>query len=118
MTRAGLSLALLALLATGCAGPLGRARDAFAEGRYPDAVADLRRLEPEVADWSDDERAHYALTRGLAHLACGDARQALYWLSSAKRHYDADPEVFDEKERGRLFAAWRAMGLMPAEGST
>lgn len=115
MTRRGLPLVLLWLAVTGCAGPLGRAEDAFAEGRYPDAVADFRRLEPEVADWSSAKQARYALDRGLTHLACGDARQAIVWLSKAKHRFDANPSVFDAKERGRLLAAWRSMGLMPAE---
>jgi len=115
MTRFGPALLLLALAAGGCAGPLGRAEQAFDEGRYPDAVSDLRRLEPEVSDWSEKRQARYALTRGLTHLACGDSRQALRWLSDAKRRFEADPSVFDAKERGRLLSAWRAMGLMPTE---
>jgi hypothetical protein len=117
MTRAGRALLLLAVAAMGCAGPLGRAEQAFDEGRYPDAVSDLRRLEPEVPEWSPKRQARYALTRGLTHLACGDSRQALRWLADAKRRFEADPSLLDDKERGRLLSAWRTMGLMPNEGA-
>lgn len=114
MTRF-LALVLLASAVGACSSPMSRAKHAFDEGRYPDAAGELRRLEPEVPEWSERAKARYALTRGLTHLACGDARLALHWLTDAKRRWEADPSLFDASERGRLIAAWRSMGLMPAE---
>src|SRR5262245_59337966 len=106
---------LLCLGAIGCGGPLDRAMDAFEEGRYPDAVGDFRRSERQFGRFSPNRRAHYALYRGLTHLAVGDARQADRWLSYAKGALDRDPDLFDDDERGRLIAAWRSMGRMPGQ---
>lgn len=109
------ALILVASALAACSSPMSRAKHAFDEGRYPDAAGELRRLEPEVPEWSERSQARYALTRGLTHLSCGDARQALRWLTDAKRRWEADPSLYDDAERGRLIAAWRSMGLMPAE---
>lgn len=106
---------IFVLLSCACAGPLGRAQHAFDEGRYPDAAAELRRIESQAQSFSPKKRARYALTRGLTHLACGDTRQALRWLQEARSIAKEDPKLFDASERGRLAAAWRSMGLMPAE---
>jgi hypothetical protein len=100
-------------LACGCTGrlPLG----AFHEGRYPAAAADLRRIEPELADYAPDERARYALYRGLTHLALGDAVAADRWLTRARRGAQHNPEWFDTREHGQLASAWRSMGRMPGQ---
>lgn len=109
------ALVLLGLACSGCGGPMGSARQAFDEGRYPDAAEALRRLEPEVGSWSAHDQGRYALTRGLTHLACGDARQAYLWLGNARARAREHPGMFDSAERGRLASAWRSLGLMPAE---
>jgi hypothetical protein len=103
------SILFLTLWSLGCASGRGRAMTAFEEGRYPEAVAGFRQSEPEVPD------ARYALYRGLAHLACGDARAADRWLSVAKLLWERDPSVLSDAERGRLHSAWRSMGRMPGE---
>ncbi len=108
-------LVVLALPITGCGGAMSDAMHAFDESRYPDAVAEFRALEPAARHWSPKKRTHYELYRGLTHLSCGDLREATHWLGSAKADSDRDPELLDEKERGRLIAAWRSMGLMPGE---
>jgi hypothetical protein len=110
-----LPIALIAFLTTACGSTMGRAMTAFEDGRYPEAVGELRALESEARTWPEDRRAKYALYRGLTHLACGDARSADRWLSSAKRSWENNPELFDDAERGRLLAAWRSMGRMPGE---
>jgi hypothetical protein len=94
---------------------MGKAVTAFEEGRHPDAVAAFRGLEAESREWPTDERARYALYRGLTHLACGDVRAADRWLSDAKYSWERDPGVFDAEERGRMLSAWRSMGRMPGE---
>jgi hypothetical protein len=91
--------------------PLG----AFHDGRYPAAAAELRELEPQVRYFPPDERARYALYRGLTHLALGDARSADHWLTMAKRAVDSHPAWFEPREQGALLSAWRTMGRMPGE---
>jgi hypothetical protein len=91
-----------------CRSRLAGAVDAFEEARYPDAVESLRAsVEPG--------NARYALYRGLSELAVGNARSADAWLRRAWQAADRDPYVFSEEEHGRLVAAWRSMGKMPAE---
>ena len=107
--------ALFALLNTACGSSMGRAMTAFEDGRYPEAVGELRALESEAHSWPEERRAKYALYRGLTHLACGDALAADRWLSRAKQTWEMNPAVFDDAERGRLLAAWRSMGRMPGE---
>ncbi len=89
--------------------------EAFREGRYPAAAAELGAVEAASASYPAAERARYALYRGLTHLALGDARQADHWLTLAKRDADRHPAWFDEAERGALLSAWRSMGRMPGE---
>ena len=105
-------LALLFALC-GCAGSLPL--DAFREGRYPAAAAELRIIESEAKEYAPAERARYALYRGLTHLALGDASSADRWLTVAKRECDRHPDWFDARERGALLSAWRSMGRMPGE---
>jgi hypothetical protein len=109
---------LLAIHLGGCGGAMGNAMDAFEESRYPDAVAEFRALEPTVKDWSKRRQTRYALYRGLTHLSCGDLREATFWLGNAKKSWETDPELLDDRERGRLLAAWRSMGFMPGEAAT
>jgi uncharacterized protein YceK len=110
-----LALAGLVLGLSGCGSAMSRGMTAFEDGRYPEAVAHFRELEPEARAWPQQRRARYSLYRGLTHLSCGDVRAADRWLSGAKRIWEHDPSVFDEAERGRLLAAWRSMGRMPGE---
>ena len=96
------------LAASSCRSRLGHAVQAYAEARYPDAVESLRAAV-------DPEDARYALYRGLSELAVGNARSADGWLHRAWQAADRDPDVFSEEEHGRLVAAWRSMGRLPAE---
>ena len=97
---------------------MARAQHAFDEGRYPDAVTELRALEADSTQFSPRARTRYALMRGLTHLSCGDMRQATRWLGEAKLAWEHDPSSLDQAERGRLLAAWRSMGMMPGEDLT
>jgi hypothetical protein len=101
---------LLAGLLGGCGTPLSEARTSFDEARYPEATAAYRALAGAVPSFDEPELFEYALYRGLSHLALGDARPAERWLLCAKRLSEASPELATEDQRGRLLAAWRAMG--------
>jgi len=110
-----LRLVAFTALFFGCASPLTSARQAFDEARYPDAVAEYRALAPRVTALDQRELFGYALYRGLAHLALGDARPAERWLLAAKRLSEASPGLISQDEQGRLLSAWRSMGHMPGD---
>jgi hypothetical protein len=108
-------LVLSAIAAFACSNSLGPPLSAFHDGRLPEAAAEFRLLEPEVAGFPRPTCARYALYRGLTHLGLGDARQADQWLTLAKRLERDHPEDFDATERGALYAAWRSLGRMPGD---
>jgi uncharacterized protein YceK len=112
---------LVALLFTltlgGCGSAMGPAMEAFDDGRYPDAVAEFRALETSSKEWSPKKRTRYQLYRGLTHLSCGDLREATFWIGKSKAAWERDPEMLDDKDRGRMLAAWRSMGIMPGEAA-
>lgn len=89
--------------------------DSYADARYPTAAAQFRAVEPAARSLNQREFANYALYRGLTHLALGDAQAAARWLGYAKECADRNPLVFDDRDRGALFAAWRSMGHLPGE---
>jgi hypothetical protein len=99
----------------GCSSSLEPARQAFAEARYPDAVAEFRALGAQLPELGRAERFEYALYRGLSHLALGDARPAERWLLIAKRLSEASPGLATPEEQGRLLSAWSSMGHMPGD---
>jgi hypothetical protein len=105
----------IALLLLGCSSPLEEARTSFDEARYPDAVAEFRALRPQLGQLERPQLFEYALYRGLSHLALGDAAPASRWLTVAKRLWEESPRLASADERGRLLAAWAAMGRMPGE---
>jgi hypothetical protein len=104
---------LLAGWAIGCQGPLGAGRLAFEESRYPDAVAQLRRLDP--SELAADERARWALYLGLSELSLGNLQRAIPRLSDAQCRLQADPSSLTPAERGQLSSAWLSLGKMPGE---
>jgi hypothetical protein len=89
-----------------------RVRAALDEARYPDALAELCRLEPRIRHHSARSQARYALDRGLAHLAVGDAARAVQWLSAAWEWHDKNPRLLTPTDHTRLVTAWHSMGLM------
>lgn len=109
------SVGVLLLLQSSCASPLTEAKDAFDSARYPEAIAEYRALAPQVSRLPPGELFHYALYRGLSHLALGDARPAERWLTLAKRLADSSPALASAGDRGRLMSAWRSMGHMPGD---
>ncbi len=108
-------LLVFALCSVACSGRMGRVVHAYEEARLPEAVAGFRALEADARDWPEDERARYALYRGLAHLGVGDLHAALVWLSAARAAVDRDEDSLSRVDRARLDAAWRSVGLMPGQ---
>jgi hypothetical protein len=94
---------------------MASAFDSFHDGRYPEALDEFRRLEPEATKAPVEFRRRYALYRGLAHLAVGEARQAETWLALVKQEWDKNPTVLDAQAQGQLLAAWRSLGHEPGE---
>lgn len=107
-------LAIGSWFASACAGATASAIDAYEQGRYPEALAALRQIErARGAAVANDAR--YALYRGLTELALGNAPRAHLWLSAAKEELARTPGALDRFDRGRLDAAWRTLGKMPAQ---
>ena len=79
-------------------------------GRYGDALDELVREEGDAARYRGGARARYALYRGLAHLALGDAPSTDTWLSEAKSRFDDDPRCLSASDAGRLLDAWQSLG--------
>lgn len=107
-------LAVCSWFASGCTGATAAAIDAYDQGRYPEALTALRRLERATGTAIVND-TRYALYRGLTELALGNASEAHLWLSVAKDGLARDPEALDRVDRGRLDAAWRTLGKMPAQ---
>jgi hypothetical protein len=106
-------LAIGTLWLAGCGSALTEARQSFDDARYPEAVAGYRAIDSRQLGRAG--LFQYALYRGLAHLALGDAAPAERWLLIAKRLAEHSPQVATADERGRLLSAWRSMGHMPGE---
>jgi hypothetical protein len=88
---------------------------AFDAGRYPEAIEGLMLAEADLRGFSEHKQARYALYRGLAHLALGDAESSERWLAEAKALDDRNRMLLDPQERGRLLCAWRSVGHLPGE---
>ena len=79
-------------------------------GRYVEAAQMLAAEEPSAKAYPAPRRARYALYRGLAHFALGDAPMTDRWLGEAKALYDVDPNCLSSEDAGRLLGAWTALG--------
>jgi hypothetical protein len=107
MANRGTVIALLSALASGgCAGSFAAGVRDYDHGRYPEAIEELRVVECDATTWQPKARARYALYRGLTHLALGDRRGTLRWLSEAKRALEDHPTLLSNEDAGRLTSAW------------
>ena len=105
----------LALASAGCGSPLDAAKTAFDHAEFPEARRELVALEWHFCEYEPEQRAEYALYRGLTELALGHAHFAALWLGRAKWLLDHEPQLFDTEARGRMLAAWQSLGFMPGE---
>jgi len=114
MRRTILLFALLAILTSiGCSSPLSRGVRSYHAGAPAQAMDHLLEAEASARSEVPRTRARYALYRGLTHLSLGDAESAERWLAEAKAWCDRDDRVLDADDRGRLLAAWVAIGHEP-----
>jgi hypothetical protein len=100
-----LLLAVVASSLSACSGPLADAEAQFTKGQYPAAHQALLALEADSRDWSDPERAEYALYRGLTLNALGDRGRASLWLREAKAVEDEHPGSLPYRDARRLAVA-------------
>jgi hypothetical protein len=100
-------------LLMGCQSPLGAGQVAFEESRYPDAAAQLRRVDP--GELEERQRARWALYLGLTELSLGNLERAIPKLSDAHCRLQSDPTSLTAAERGQLSSAWLSLGKMPGE---
>jgi hypothetical protein len=109
---------LAASLLAGCGGYVGRARRAYAEGRYLEAHERLAQHEHEVSRLSPRKQAEYGLYRGQALLMLGDHAGAHQWLSFSYDVQRAEPRALGDEERYELDRAWArlAAALAAAQG--
>lgn len=70
----------------------------------------LSSREREAAHYAPHRRAHYALYRGLTHLALGDLAQSEAWLSEARARWEQDPRCLSRDDAGKLSDAWSSLG--------
>lgn len=103
-------VALLATWVSGCAGPMSQGISDYHRGSYPEAAAHLADAERDREGASERTRTRYALYRGLTHLALGDRESAQRWVAEAKARWDADRELLDRADQGRLLSAWESLG--------
>ena len=100
--RAEAFLVLFSLAFLGCASAFTSAKDDLRSGDAASARVRLVALEPDVASWSENDRAEYALERGLTHLSLGDRDAAATWLTKADEMVRANPGTLSEQNRMRL----------------
>lgn len=109
-------LVLFVTLATNCsARGLERGIQSYENARFADALAELERTLAGAPRLSRSDWARYALYRGLTELALGNASVAYGWLVRAQVAVDRQPSLLGPEDRARLGAAWRSLGLMPAQ---
>ncbi len=104
---------LVCAISTGCSSPLSRGLRSYHAGAPVQAMDHLLEAEARGLSQSPHTRARYALYRGLTHLSLGDAESAERWLAEAKAWCDRETDALDDDDRGRLLAAWVALGHEP-----
>lgn len=108
-------LLLADCLLSACTATLGaQGVDDYNQGRYPEALSELRREEALAGPALLDD-AHYTLYRGLTELAVGNVGEAHAWLSITRELVAAHPRRLSPADRGRLDSAWRTLGRMPGQ---
>jgi len=87
----------------------------LSRGRFPEQLSRLSATTDEFTEGSPEDRARYALLRGLTLLSLGDGIRARPWLSYSLELVAADRTRLSSEERGALLSAWRSLGLLPGD---
>jgi hypothetical protein len=74
----------------------------FARGQYPRAKEGLLAMEHDSRTWDRQERAEYALYRGLTSEALGNRGEAILWLREARTIEDTAPGSLSPLDAKRL----------------
>jgi hypothetical protein len=110
--RAVVALALLLCLG-GCATYLGRAKRAYAQGRYLEVSEDLGRHEEDVPYLSAAGQIDYGIYRGLALMSLGDTAGARHWLTFAKQVEKENPGTMLPEQHVLLARAFADLSAPP-----
>jgi hypothetical protein len=113
MRRLGRAVAALVLLLSlvGCGTFVGRAKKAYAQGRYLEVSEDLGRREEDLPYLSSSAQIDYGIYRGLALLNLGDALGARRWLNFANEVEKENPGTMQDEQR---IVLTRALGDLAA----
>jgi hypothetical protein len=95
----------LGFFSSGCAAPLGGAVRAYEQGRYPEAMDELRAVEADTRRAGSADAARYALYRGLAHLALGDLPAARFWFDRLGQALVGEPWLLSADDAHRFASA-------------
>lgn len=110
-----IALLALGLFASGCARYVGRAKRAYAQGRYLEAAEQLAEHEAEVYDLAPRKQADYGIYRGLSLLMLGDLPNAHRWLWFAYEVERHNPGTLTPEQRASLHGGFwelqRRMGV-------
>jgi hypothetical protein len=96
------ALVLASASLCGCGGLLSDGQSLFEKGRYPEAKQTLAAGEAESRTWNNENRARYALYRGLTLNALGDRDRAGAWLREARAIEYAHPGSLSAEDAQRL----------------
>ena len=100
------ALPLLALLALSACSTyrddLARGQIAFEQNNHERALAIFRVLEPDTAQLTTQERAHYAYLRGMTDYRIGYRSDARHWLMIAKAIEGEMPGTLPSDWRTRM----------------
>jgi len=88
------ALGVAALLdLVGCSFYVGRAEDAYTDGRYLEVAESLAQNEDNVVSLPKGQQARYGVYRGMALLQLGDYEGAQVWLNYAKAIEQTQPTL-------------------------
>lgn len=90
---------MLALVATGCATYVGRAKKSYQQGLYLETAESLGAHEEDVPYLDAHRQIDYGIYRGAALLMLGDAPNAGKWLSFARMVARENPGALKPEQR-------------------
>jgi hypothetical protein len=107
MRRLGWAVVALLLMIglSGCGTFVGRAKRAYAQGRYLEVSEDLGQREEDVPYLSASAQIDYGIYRGLALMNLGDSLGARRWLAFAGQVEHENPGTMQPEQHALLTRA-------------